>query len=92
MKQHVTEKIHRYMDTTLDLLHHMKFEKHSFLNVSVVPGVSDHYADHCSQDLKRPPPARKTVTTRPLRTMDREQFRTGALLSLVSYPILKLIV
>ena len=80
MKQHVTEKTHIH-GHTLDLLI-TRDSNNTLSDVSVVPGISDHYAVHCSLDLERPPPARKTVTTRPLRTMDSEQFRTGALESL----------
>ena len=80
MKQLVTEKTHIH-GHILDLFI-TRDSNNTLPDVSVVPGISDHYAVYCSLDLERPPPARKTVTTRPLRTMDSEQFRTGALESL----------
>nr|XP_054750855.1 uncharacterized protein LOC129256716 [Lytechinus pictus] len=75
MKQLVQEGTHVH-GHTLDLL--ITRESSTIVShVSVILGLSDHHAVHCNLDLKKPSPSRRTVTTRPLRSMNREKFRSG---------------
>ena len=80
MKQHVTGETHLH-GHTLDL-HITRCSDNVISNVSVILGLSDHNAVQCDLNLKKPPSVRKTVTTRPLQSIDREQFRSEVHLSL----------
>ncbi|XP_030851782.1 uncharacterized protein LOC115928576 [Strongylocentrotus purpuratus] len=75
MKQLVREGTHLH-GHTLDLL--ITRDSATLVSdVSVILGVSDHHAVQCNLDLRKPSTSRRTVTTRPLRSMNREQFRSG---------------
>ncbi len=82
MKQHVTGETHLH-GHTLDLLI-TRASDNIISNVSVILDLSDHNAVQCNLNLTKPPPLRKTVTTRPLQSIDREQLQSGVHRSLSS--------
>ena len=75
MKQNINKPTHDH-GHTLDLL--ITREADNLISsISVEHGLSDHFAITCNLSLKKPKALRKTISSRNLRSMDRQAFREG---------------
>ena len=73
IQQHVTVPTH-IDGNTLDLFITRDSDPKIFSNLQVFDGLSDHHVIKCKLHLKRPPAAKKSVTTRNLKSINVDSF------------------